>query len=203
MKPVPACHLGSRRRRIIGLGEDRPLLLGRPGPSRSRDNDVRHVRHRSRHRADTAPSRAITCSQTQALSAQGSRHRALTGRVPTPRDLLLAQGGTDRDRHVAEYLQPRSTAFVLGLSARPRLSPSRTWPSGYPWPPPCRSLSIGSVQNTGQVTPTGSTTTITPSTAFGHGWRSAGRPLRATRRPLQASAAFSVRAAQAYERVRL
>jgi hypothetical protein len=39
------------------------------------------------------------------------------GRVPTPRNLLLAQGGTDRDRDLAEYLQPRSTAFVLGLPA--------------------------------------------------------------------------------------
>ncbi|WP_210166271.1 hypothetical protein, partial [Methylobacterium sp. Leaf102] len=34
-----------------------------------------------------------------------------------------------------------------------RLSPSRIWPSGYPWPPPCSSLPIGSVQNTGQVSP--------------------------------------------------
>lgn len=78
MKPVPARHLGGRRRRILRLGEDRALLLGRPGPSRSCADDVRRVRHRSRHRADTAPSRAITCIQTQALSAQGSRHRALT-----------------------------------------------------------------------------------------------------------------------------
>ena len=39
------------------------------------------------------------------------------GRVPTPRDLLLSQGGTDRDWDLAEYLQPRSTAFVLGLPA--------------------------------------------------------------------------------------
>ncbi|MCC0808680.1 hypothetical protein FPV16_21135, partial [Methylobacterium sp. W2] len=36
-------------------------------------------------------------------------------------------------------------------TGRPRLSPSRIWPSGYPWSPPCSSLSIGSVQNTGQV----------------------------------------------------
>mgnify|MGYP002653576150 FL=1 len=34
---------------------------------------------------------------------------------------------------------------------RPRPSATRIWLSGYPWPRPCSSLSIGSVQNTGQV----------------------------------------------------
>ena len=32
-----------------------------------------------------------------------------------------------------------------------RLSASQIWPSGYPWPLPCSSLPLGSVQNIGQV----------------------------------------------------
>ena len=36
-------------------------------------------------------------------------------------------------------------------TGRLRLSPSRIWPSSYPWPLPCSSLSMGSGQNTGQV----------------------------------------------------
>ncbi|MER2249488.1 hypothetical protein ABS772_06115, partial [Methylorubrum podarium] len=32
-----------------------------------------------------------------------------------------------------------------------RLLASPIWPSGYPWQRPCSSLSLGSVQNTGQV----------------------------------------------------
>ena len=39
------------------------------------------------------------------------------GRVPTPRDLLFAQGGADRDRDLAKYVQPSSAAFVVGLPA--------------------------------------------------------------------------------------
>ena len=46
------------------------------------------------------------------------------GRVPTPRDFLLSQGGADRDRHVAEHLQPCSAALFLGLpTARARYVP--------------------------------------------------------------------------------
>lgn len=37
--------------------------------------------------------------------------------MPTLRDLLLVEGSTGRDWDLEEYLQPRSTAFVLGLPA--------------------------------------------------------------------------------------
>jgi hypothetical protein len=39
------------------------------------------------------------------------------GRVPEAGDLLQLEGGADRDRPVAECLQPRSAALVLGLPA--------------------------------------------------------------------------------------
>ena len=44
-------------------------------------------------------------------------------------------------------VRPHSSLAI----GRPRLSASRIWPSGYPWPLPCSSLPLGSVQNTGQV----------------------------------------------------
>jgi DDE superfamily endonuclease len=40
-------------------------------------------------------------------------------------------------------------------TGRLRLSPSRIWPSGYPWQAACNRLSIGSVQNAGQVSQIG------------------------------------------------
>ena len=54
---------------------------------------------------------ALTCKEAE-ISEQSYQ-----GRVPTPRDLLLAQGGADRDRDLAKYVQPRSAAFVVGLPA--------------------------------------------------------------------------------------
>ncbi len=54
------------------------FLLGRPDAARARNDDVRRVGHRSRHRADTAPSGASTCIQSKALQPQGGLHRALT-----------------------------------------------------------------------------------------------------------------------------
>jgi putative transposase len=53
---------------------------------------------------------ALACKEAE-ISEQSD------GRVPTPRDLLLAQGGADRDWDLAEYLQPRSAALFLGLPA--------------------------------------------------------------------------------------
>ena len=50
----------------------------------------------------------------------------------TPGDLLLAEGGADRDRSMAKHLQPRPTAFVAGLSAaRARQLPGSGLPATH------------------------------------------------------------------------
>jgi len=57
---------------------------------------------------------ALACKEAE-ISEQ-----SYEGRVLAPRDFLHARGGTDRGWDLAEYLQPRSTALVLGLpAARP------------------------------------------------------------------------------------
>ena len=54
---------------------------------------------------------ALACKEAE-ISEQSYKDECLT-----PGDLLLAEGGTDRDRDLAEHLQPRPTAFVVGLPA--------------------------------------------------------------------------------------
>ena len=51
-KPMATRHCRNRRRRIFCLREDRLLLLARPRPPSAGDDDVRGVRHGSRHSAD-------------------------------------------------------------------------------------------------------------------------------------------------------
>ena len=58
----------------------------------------------------TAQGKSLALACKEAEISEQSYHR----RVSEAGDLLLAQGGADRDWHVAEYLQPCSTAFVLG-----------------------------------------------------------------------------------------
>ncbi len=75
---MPAGYLRGGRGGIVRLGQDGALLLERPDAAGARNDDVRRVGHRSRHRADTAPSDARHCIQSKALQAQGGLHRALT-----------------------------------------------------------------------------------------------------------------------------
>lgn len=82
MQAVSTRHRRGGRGGIVRFGQDGPLLLGRPAAARAGDNDVR-IGHRSRHRADTAPSDANSCIQSGPLPAQGGHHRALTSRAPS------------------------------------------------------------------------------------------------------------------------
>jgi hypothetical protein len=78
VQTVPAGYLRGCRARIVRLGQDGALLLGRPDLARARNNAMRRVGHRSRHKADTTPSDIRHRSQSKTLQAQGRRHQELT-----------------------------------------------------------------------------------------------------------------------------
>lgn len=65
VQTVPARHLRGGRGWTVRLGQDNALLLGRQDAARARNDDVRRVSHRSRHRAETAPSDASNISSTK------------------------------------------------------------------------------------------------------------------------------------------
>jgi hypothetical protein len=75
-------HCRNRSRRIHRLCQNRLLLLGRPRPPSAGDNDVRRVRHRSRHGADIGSIR--TYISPKSLLAQGACHRAVTSQGVRP-----------------------------------------------------------------------------------------------------------------------
>ncbi len=100
---VPAGYLRGGRGGSSASARIGALLLGRPDAAGARNDDVRRFGHRSRHRADTAPSDARHCIQSKALQPQGGLHRALTekGRAGSPSVSVTNPSGrcSAHDRH--------------------------------------------------------------------------------------------------------
>ena len=91
-------HCRNRRRRILCLRQNRLLLLARPRAPSAGDNDVRGVRHRSRHGADI-----------DSIDIMYLPHSTNRTRRPSPSGYVSPDGGTTDG--ASHHIDERDAAY--------------------------------------------------------------------------------------------